>query len=738
MPGGHQPAGPSGPSHQVGQSNTQFAALEPVGAPSASKLAGNRDDMYSGSEAGVLQTNRLTPEMTDIMSEYVAPYLPTLVLSEFRECCSQLQYTINPETCEHLAKQKALAETIGKGQCNADASCWLIPPSWDSHPRKTAKAPDGSIGSSSFICQLWEKTIAAIAQGRSTYSILVTETVSGYAAQIKLFDGQSSLKDSICIDWLTSHQLFVRFKEQQGSDCRGLVYSFSTHAGVSLQQDFLYPSGSDSLVPLGLLSPDGSSLLCQHDSNSAYILSLPAGAEVAQLQLPDISQQLTSMQWAPADSKQHRIAVSSASASAAHVHIFAADDGALLHSSQLPEQLGLVNEASAAAAKAPEMALTWAPKGRAISISMESGLVWILKYILSKSSSPPQHGQAHEAVRETPAADVSALPAASCSFDMQPPSAMIHLQTKDLPVCKWDPSGQILACFAGEQGAHGCLVHAATGSTLHRWDRRPEGPEPQPSTAEVTPEPSQVLQDDGTGPLAQAAQPDLSWLSRIASWWDRPYIQRMMDACRQQDLVRDPMWLAEGHALSIFIPALHQIISIHPRFDHDQTQPAIKPAVTIREVPLSSDAQPSPCGRLYVDVDDSGPHTAHRSYSWPTFHYSPDTGAIYHLGIMVCRRKIDNFLIQPHQLILQWIPDLATSLSYACIGQDAIYIVDGLQHSKLAEIHTEAMMFAMGIVPRDHLEMTDEQNDLLQAEQVLEEVANDTRHVFCESESSSL
>ena len=87
-------------------------------------------------------------------------------------------------------------------------------------------------------------------------------------------------------------------------------------------------------------------------------------------------------------------------------------------------------------------------------------------------------------------------------------------------------------------------------------------------------------------------------------------------------------------------------------------------------------------------------------------------------------------LVQPHQLILEWIPDLATSLVYACIGQDAIYIVDGLRHTKLAELHTEEIMSAMEIIPRDHLGITDDQNHIVLAGQAPEDVSNDTQHAF--------
>lgn len=274
----------------------------------------------------------------DVICKDVAPLLPAAVLSAFLASCSQLQHGINPEYCGHLATQSALAKAFAKGQCNADALCWLIPPSWDSHPRKLARAPNGLFSSSSFICQLWEKSNVATSEGTSTYSLLITETVSGYAAQIKLFDGDSYSSDSICIDWITTDQLLVRFREKLLSECRALLYGFSTHAGVRLQQDFLYSTGTDSLFPLGSLSPDGSSLLCQGNSNTAYIFSLPAGAELAQLQLTETSQTLTSMQWAPSSSNQLCIAATSASASAAHVHIFAADTGALLLSSKLPEQ----------------------------------------------------------------------------------------------------------------------------------------------------------------------------------------------------------------------------------------------------------------------------------------------------------------------------------------------------------------------------------------------------------------
>ena len=130
-------------------------------------------------------------------------------------------------------------------------------------------------------------------------------------------------------------------------------------------------------------------------------------------------------------------------------------------------------------------------------------------------------------------------------------------------------------------------------------------------------------------------------------------------------------------------------------------------------------------------MDGSSLQATGAGRSKPIFHYTPRTGTQRHLRIMVCERQIEHVTLgtEPHQLQLEWIPDMATSLVYACIGQDAIYLVDGLRHNILSELHTEALIHSMGISPQQELGVDDEQADLL-VEKPPSAVLNDPQFIF--------
>ena len=213
MPGDTQMAGTTRQHAPCTNLTPAQAATEAPSSASNGVSSSRPESVASG-----VNELRLTSKMADVMCKYVTPMLPAFGLSELRASCSQLQLGITADNCEQLAKQKALAETFARGHCNTDASCWLIPPTWDSIPRQVAKDPDGLLGSSKFICQLWEKSNSASKPDHPTYSLLVTEIVSGHATQMGFADysGPSFTKDAtISIDWLTSDQLLVRIKEEQ-------------------------------------------------------------------------------------------------------------------------------------------------------------------------------------------------------------------------------------------------------------------------------------------------------------------------------------------------------------------------------------------------------------------------------------------------------------------------------------------------------------------------------------------
>ena len=606
----------------------------------------------SGAAAGHLSADTLLhPGMADILLEHVLHSLPPLALSRLRATCSELQRLITPASCQQLGKQRTLARDMAIGSFNPRQSvcfCQLnqLKARADSQDRQVRYT---QLVSPFCICRLYKMPSQSTSR-TSVYSLTVNVLPCYRTLNLGYFKGRRGMLITAIL--LSQDRILVRYQQKEGSAtyCRCDVIQISSKGELIAQLSFmvLCMPARGARRPLGVVSRDGTRLVWQSAADKVHMVSFPGGDNEMQLQIPEKASEAFAINWSPANGQLSNIAIAALSECGEEVYIcvFAADTGSLLQRTTWI----LDFEEPKMSINMSEMAMEWAPDGSKLAICLEPGIIWL------------------QAVHP----------------DMHNTCVTVHVPGQmpvGMPICRWEPSSQLLACCRTRIGTDGCIVHATTGYVIYEWgwprldisSNLVTETGLQQASLKHAPE---LLGPNGYEIRQQAAYMDVPELSGTCHM---PAVQQLFNTQTSlpSEACKGPRWLQTGSTLqALFIPALRQVISLAPAAE--QTRSSSSPSSCLEsmlQVLLSDTAVASPCGRWFVVIEHTQADLAN-----PVFHYVPATARRHHLGIRSwATLALDNAndRSKPCPLPLTWITDLAASLVYACIGPAAIFLVDG-------------------------------------------------------------